>query len=249
MKKLLLIFLLLFTAVSAPLLAEEQDISLTIDLQYVSPDDVMSLLQTLVDESVLLQNNNNELILEGKKNKVNIIREIVRQIDTPPSIFDVEFTVSSHRLNIDKIDNTLATSRHIASRNMTVTERQWIKINTGLSVPVARRVRYADGTERQSFRFVKVKKSYILKMHEFSGWSVIQIGINQRNEDIQQAIADTRLDTTVVGKTGEWIEIAASKPDSSDNKGNYPIYLYLKIKLKKLPKKPDLNKEKPENTP
>ena len=249
MKHFVLTFLLLFCFISPPLQAEEENVSLTMDLQYVSPDDVLSLMETLVDESVLLQNNNNELILEGKKNKVEIIQEIIRQIDSAASVFDVEFTVSSHRLNIDKIENTLAMSKHIASRKMTVTERQWIKINTGLSVPVAKRIRYADGTERQSFRFVKVKKTYILKMHEFSGWSVIQIGVSPRDEDIKQAIADTKLDTTIVGKTGEWIEVAASKSDDRNNKDNYPIYLYLKIKLKKPADKSAATGNKPEVTP
>jgi len=50
-------------------------------------------------------------------------------------------------------------------------------------------------------------------VHEFSGWSVVQVGINVStpSDDIAGAIEHTKLDTTIVGKTNEWLEVASSK--------------------------------------
>ncbi|MDH5602266.1 MAG: hypothetical protein OEY78_13295, partial [Gammaproteobacteria bacterium] len=107
-------------------------------------------------------------------------------------------------------------------------------------IPIAERKRYADGTETQSFRFKKISKNYIFKVHEFSGWSVIQVGLNVSapSDDIAGAIEHTKLDTTIVGKTGEWLEVASSKKISPEkNEKTFSttrtdkklIFLYVKV--------------------
>ncbi len=254
MKKLLTFFLVFLLGATV---AAEEEISTTLELKHVSGKDVVSLLNTLMDDAVSIQPNQNELILDGVKSKVDVISEIIRKIDSPPVKLNIDFIASGRRLQLNTEKNSSThTRRHYKSmQTMSVIERQWVKINTGLSVPLTQRIRNPDGTERQSFHFVRVKKSYLFRVHEFSGWSVVQVGVT-RSKDIQQAIANTALDTTIIGKTGEWLEVPASSSVSkSRHETQYqtrrstaaPIWLYLRVH--KQPAQPPQQQDKTVVTP
>lgn len=224
-----------------PSAAQEKEVT-TIELKYIVAEDVLSVLNSLVDESVSLTHRNNLLIINGSESKTKNILHIISKIDTPPSPLTIEFIASSRKIDFNQSANTYQAGKNTSNtaQSMTITERQWVSLNTGLSIPIAERKRYADGTETQSFRYKKVSKNYIFKVHEFSGWSVVQVGLNvlTPSNDIAGAIEHTKLDTTIVGKTGEWLEVASSKKISSDNNSktystNRPnkklIFLYVKV--------------------
>lgn len=182
-------------------------------------------------------------MINGTAEKTKNILHIISEIDTPATQLTIEFIASNKKVDFKNSSNTYKSSknRNNTSQSMAITERQWVTLNTGLSIPVAERKRYADGTETQSFKYKKISKQYVFKVHEFSGWSVIQVGLNvsSLSDDVAGAIEHTKLDTTIIGKTGEWLEVAASKPVSeTDNSKTYSasssnkkhIHLYVKVK-------------------
>ena len=209
----------------------------TINLQYITGEDVISVLKSLIDKSVLISVKDNVLFINGTPDKTKNILQIIKQVDTPPVALTIEFIASSRKIDF-KTSGTIYQTRNDTTQSMSITERQWVTLNTGLSIPIAERKRYADGTETQSFRYKKITKSYIFKVHEFSGWSIIQVGLNtsSASADIADAIEHTELDTTIVGKTEEWLEVTSSKRSAEDavsvNKNN--IFLYLKVKESKI---------------
>lgn len=221
--------------------ASESQIT-TIKLNHISGDDVLSVLMTLIDKSVRISKENNTLIINGPKEKTENILPIIEKIDTPPEAFTIEFIASNRKVDFNQSRQTYNAGKSLTntSQSISIIERQWVTLNTGLSIPIAERKRLADGTETQSFRYKKINKSYLFKVHEFSGWSVIQLGMNQDHlsDDIAGAIEHTELDTTIIGKTGEWLEVASRKPISNaekdktyttQNKSTKNIYLYVKV--------------------
>ena len=255
LKSLLFMFALVLTApvVHAANLATdlEQEVT-TVELKYITGEDVLSVLSSLIDASISVSHKDNLLIIKGATNKTKNLLHIIKKIDTPPSSLTIEFIASNRKIDFNKSTDTLQAGKNIkqTSQSMTITERQWVSLNTGISIPIAERRRYADGTETQTFRFKKVSKNYIFKVHEFSGWSVFQVGLNVStpSDDIAGAIEHTRLDTTIVGKTGEWLEVASSKKISSDenvktystNKPNKKlIFLYVKVVKPEIPVNPN----------
>lgn len=243
--KLLFVLTLLLphSIVSAenPVATGEQEVT-TVELKHITGKDVLSVLNSLIDESMSVSNKDNLLIIKGSSNKTKSLLHIINKIDTPPSPLTIEFIASNRKVDFNKSSNTLQAGRNVkqTSQSMTITERQWVSLNTGISIPIAERRRYADGTETQSFRYKKVSKNYIFKVHEFSNWSVIQVGLNVStpSNDIAGAIEHTKLDTTIVGKTGEWLEVASSKKINPGNAAksystNRPdkklIFLYVKV--------------------
>lgn len=214
----------------------------TVILKYITGKEVISVLESLVDKSVSISEKNDILIINGTPDKIKNILPIIMEIDTPPTPLTIEFIASNKKIDFKNSSDTLESSknRNVTSQSMSITERQWVTLNTGLSIPIAERKRYADGTETQSFKFKKVSKSYVFKVHEFGGWSVVQVGVNasELSNDVAGAIEHTRLDTTIVGKTGDWLEVASAKkitPDEqstvySTNRPNKKhIYLYVKV--------------------
>lgn len=225
--------------------AEEKNKITTIELHHINGEEVMSVIKSLVSDSVAISVENNALIINGNEEKTKVIREIISQIDTPPTPLTIEFIASNRVIDFKNPANTYESdkNRNKTSQSMSITERQWVTLNTGLSIPIAQRKRLPDGTETQSFHFEKISKSYVFKVHEFSGWSVIQVGVNSSSlsEDVAGAIKHTQLDTTIVGKTGEWLEVASSKKIASDknsetyttNRSNdHYIHLYVKVENK-----------------
>lgn len=246
MIKLTYSFLLLFTvsffynSVNAEEKNTEEKHITTINLKYITGKDIISVLKSLVDESVSISEKNNVLIISGSDKKTKNILPIISKIDTPPAALTIEFIASNRKVNFKTSSNTYQTNKNKTTQSMAIIERQWVTLNTGLSIPIFERKRYADGTEIQSYKYKKISKSYVFKVHEFSGWSVIQVGLNvsSLSNDVAGAIEHTNLDTTIIGKTGEWLEVAASKRISEDksskiystNKPNKnQIYLYVKV--------------------
>jgi hypothetical protein len=240
-------FSLTYAHVNAEDINKQESKLTTINLKYITGEDVLSVLESLIDKSVSISEENDVLLINGTPDKTKNILHIINQIDTPPSPLTIEFIASNRKINFKQTSNTYqsAKNKNNASQSMAITERQWVTLNTGLSIPITERKRYADGTETQSFRYKKISKSYVFKVHEFSGWSVVQVGLNvsELSDDVAGAIAHTKLDTTIVGKTEEWLEVASSKPITEDedsqtystnriNKNH--IYLYVKVKKSKL---------------
>ena len=215
----------------------------TINLKYIAGSDVVSVLNTLIDQSVSISEKDNVLLIKGAPNKTKNILHIISRIDTPAIPLTIEFIASNRKIDFKKSSATYQTNknRNNTSQLMSITERQWVTLNTGLSIPIAERKRYADGTETQSFRYKKISKQYVFKVHEFSGWSVVQVGLNTSSfsDDVAGAIAHTKLSTTIVGKTGEWLEVTSGSPVTKEENGqtystnrshSNNIFLYIKIK-------------------
>ena len=239
MKKVFIVIFLFLSSLNV-IAAGNQDTN--IELKFINADEVVSVIKTLIDESIKLSMQDNHLLINGDPAKVKNIVEIIKQIDQPPASLTIEFVASSHKLDLGKQEKIYraGNTKHNVSQSMSITERQWVRLNTGLSIPISKRSRNPDGTESMSFHYQKVSKSYIFKVHEFSGWSVIQVGMNPSSQDesIAGAIKNTQLDTTIVGKTGEWLEVASSKRNQTDknitqnntqsDNDNY-IHLYVKV--------------------
>lgn len=239
---LYLIFSVIPLSVNAEEIKTVEKEQVTINLKHISADDVVSVLNTLIDKSISISKENNTLLITGSADKTKNILPIIDKIDTPAEAFTIEFIASSRKVDFNKSSNTYESSKNInnTSQSISIIERQWVTLNTGLSIPIAERKKLPDGTETQSFRYKKISKSYLFKVHEFSGWSVIQVGVNDQSlsDDIADAIEHTQLDTTIVGKTGEWLEIASRKPISNNDNANIYttnertsnlIYLYVKV--------------------
>jgi len=250
--KLLLISLTLsFTQVNAVENNINEKKITSVNLKYITGDDVVSVLNSLIDESVSISEENNVLLINGSAEKTKNLLPIIAQIDSLPSSLTIEFIASNRKIDFNPSSNTYQSSKNknLSSQSMSITERQWVTLNTGLSIPVAERKRYADGTETQSFRYKKVSKSYIFKVHEFSGWSVIQMGVD--SSELQGGptgpIEHTQLDTTIIGKTGEWLEVASTNKIFPDTNANVYAterankkYIHLYVKVKKTEPKTDI---------
>ncbi len=224
----LLIFIVFFSYahVNAEEVYDDKGRKLTsITLKFITGGDVISVLKSLIDESVTISEKNNVLQIIGSDKKTKNILHIVKQIDTPTTPLTIEFIASSRKIDFKYSYQT----KNSSSQSMPIFERQWVTLNTGLSIPITQRIRSADGTETQSFKFKKVNKSYVFKIHEFSSWTVIQVGTNKSklNNDISDMIEHTKLDTTIVGKTGEWLEVSSATQNPDDK---HPIYLYVRVK-------------------
>jgi len=227
----------------AQLHAEENDLAdqTTVQLEHISADTVVSVLESLVGDSLSISQKDKTLFISGSKEKAKSILPIIKEIDSPPTPLTIEFIASNRKINFNKTGTNYQSRSH-TSQSMSIIERQWITLNTGLSIPIAQRQRAADGTETQSFRYKKVSKSYVFKVHEFSGWSVIQVGVDASELEGGPVgpIEHTQLNTTIVGKTGEWLEVASTnKVNPNNNSQTYstnrpnPKYIHLYVKVKK----------------
>lgn len=217
-----------FSQVSAEENSTEEAQVISINLKHITGNDIVSVLNSLIDKSVLVHEENNVLHIKGKPSKTKNILQIIKQIDNPSSPLKIEFIASNRKLDFNNQNEAQQSSN--TSQSMLITERQWVTLNAGLSIPITERKRNPDGTETQSYKFKKINKSYVFKVHEFSNWSVIQVGQNNATSDnnVAEEIRNTELDTTIVGKTEEWLEVA-NKNDSINNSVNQ-LYLYVKVK-------------------
>lgn len=224
MNKLLLIILI---SISGFEVYADETQQTTIDLKFVSAEDALSVIKSLIDDSISVSAKKQTLIIGGDAEKSKSMIQIINEIDKAPSPLIIEFIASSRKLNLNSTNTESIGSKNITEQSMLISERQWVTLNTGLSIPVAERIKYADGTERQSFRFKKVSEKYVFKVHEFSGWSIIQVGLDtssrsSKTDDTASDINKTKLYTTIVGKTGDWLRVTSSKKKNA-------IYLYVKV--------------------
>ncbi|MFK5913196.1 MAG: hypothetical protein QM484_02395 [Woeseiaceae bacterium] len=238
MKHLPLLFVLSIFSANA---LSESDPTTKVNLKYISGEEVISILRSLIDQSVSLVEENNVLHINASAEKTKNILPILKEIDTPASALTIEFIASSKQINFKHNANTYESNKNSNTiQSLAITERQWVTLNTGMSIPIAERRRNPDGTESQTFRYKKINKSYVFKVHEFSGWSVIQAGlsISSLSKQVAGAIENTELDTTIIGKTGEWLEVASRKPINQNNSGatyttenrdSSHLYLYVRI--------------------
>ena len=223
--------------------AEESELAeqTTVELKHVAGDSVVSVLKSLVDDSLSISQKDQTLFISGSKEKAKSILPIIQQIDSPPTPLVIEFIASNRKINFNKTGTNYQSRSH-TSQSMSIIERQWVTLNTGLSIPISQRKHAADGTETQSFRYKKVSKSYVFKVHEFSGWSIIQVGVDASELEGGPIgpIEHTQLNTTIVGKTGDWLEVASTNnTNSNSNSKTYstnrpnPKYIHLYVKVKK----------------
>lgn len=226
-----------------PLNAEESELTqqTTVQLKYITGDNIVSVLKSLVGDSLSISQKDKMLFINGSKEKIKSILPIIKKIDSPPASLIIEFIASNRKINFNKTSNNYQSRNH-TSQSMSIIERQWVTLNTGLSIPIAQRTRAADGTETQSFRYKKISKSYVFKVHEFSGWSVIQVGIDVSELEGGPVgpIEHTQLTTTIIGKTGDWLEVASTNNIKLKNNSNVystnrpdPKYIHLYVKVKK----------------
>ena len=205
--------------------AEESELSeqTTVELKHVAGDSVVSVLKSLVDDSLSISHKDKTLFISGSKEKTKSILPIIQQIDSPPAPLVIEFIASNRKINFNKTGANYQSRSH-TSQSMSIIERQWVTLNTGLSIPIAQRKRAADGTETQSFRYKKISKSYVFKVHEFSGWSIIQIGVDASELEGGPTgpIEHTQLNTTIVRKTENCPEVASTNnANSNSSSKNY----------------------------
>lgn len=226
-----IIFILTFIIYSSVTTAEQKTTT-SVTLKYIIGQDVLSVLKSLIDQSISIREENNVLHIYGTPDKTKNILHIINAIDSPPASLTIEFLASSRVISFNKNNSAFNKNRtRNKLQSMSITERQWVTLNTGLSIPISIRRKNPDGTESQFYKYKKISESYLFKVHEFSGWSVIQVGINTQtlNNDIEKAISNTNLDTIIVGKTGEWLEIVSSQNISNNKRKRHAIHLYVKV--------------------
>ena len=241
MIKIFNIFLFVFFISNSQVIAENNDkTSTTINLKHIEGDDVVSVLNTLIDKSISISEKDNILSINGPASNIKNILPIIEQIDTSPSPLTIEFIASNRKIDFEQTSGVYQSNARRSSQSMSITERQWVTLNTGISIPVAERKRYADGTETQSFKYKKISTSYVFKVHEFSGWSVIQVGLDSSELEGGPTgpIEHTELSTTIIGKTGDWLEVTSTNDITSNKNSNIystnkpnsrHIYLYVKV--------------------
>ena len=212
----------------------------TIQLKYINVEEAITVLKPLTDKAISVNIKNNTLIIKGSKNNTKNIIKLINKLDTPSIPLTLEFIASKQKINFKHSRNTYELNRNNSSQSMSIIERQWVTLNTGISIPLRERTRSADGSVTESVRYKKVLKNYLFKVHEFNGQSIIQVGVDSSSlsKNTAGAIEHTKLDTTIIGKTGEWLEVSSSreiKTFSNDNvystnkTNKNHIHLYIKI--------------------
>jgi hypothetical protein len=236
------IILALFLMLNCSPASAQQEQFTTVDLKYINAEEAMAILKPITDKAISISTTKNTLIIKGSSKSTKNIVQLINKIDVPARTLTIEFVSSKRKMDFTQPDNVYESSSEInsTSQSMTIIERQWVTISTGISIPIIERNREANGTETQSIRYKDVTKNYLLKVHEFNGQAFIQVGINSQNlsNNIAGAIEHTKLDTTIMGKTGEWLELSSGKKimknknetvySTNRNNENH-IYLYIKV--------------------
>jgi len=235
--KLIVIFVLLLSGLNA--MAKQEQFT-TVQLKHIDVTEAVSVLKPLTEHTISANTNNNTLIIKGAKKKTKNIVKLIQKLDTPTIPLTLEFISSKRKLNFKESKNIYELNRNNASQSMSIIERQWVTLNTGVSIPVRERTRSADGSVTESVRYKKIGKNYLFKIHEFNGKAIIQVGVDSSSlsNNIAGAIDHIKLDTTIIGKTGEWLEVSSGQQikrypneivysTNKINKNN--IHLYIKI--------------------
>lgn len=231
----LIIFIILF---SATIHAANQSSLFTVTLKYIDGDTAVSVLKSLLSKKTKLSAEKNILIIDGSPAEIKKVTHVLKEIDQLPAPLTLQFIASSRKLNLNSQDKTFTLNqRHNTAQSMSIVERQWVTLNTGISVPIAVRKKYSDGTEAQTFRYKKISKKYVFKVHEFSGWTIVQVGMDSDDLMGPGTIIHSNLETTIVGKTGNWLEVATTTKVNQKNGVTYStasrdkkqIHLYVRV--------------------
>ena len=119
-KSLILVLSLLVThtTVNAADLANNDELEVTtVELKYVTGEDVLSVISSLIDKSVSVTNNKNLLIIKGAENKTKTLLHIIDKIDTPPSNLTIEFIASNRKIDFNSTSN--------CTFSWTIAARRW----------------------------------------------------------------------------------------------------------------------------
>lgn len=149
----------------------------TIQLKYITTEDAISVLRPLTDKKLSADQKNNILIIKESANKSKNIINLLKNIDTPAIPLTLEFIATNEKINFKNTKYTYNLNRaeNSSSQTLAITERQWVNLNTGVSIPIAERTRSSDGSVSETIRYKDVKERYLFKVHEFNGKS-IEIG-------------------------------------------------------------------------
>ena len=214
----------------------------TIKLNFIDAADAIATLKSLTKSPIAISEQNNLLIINAPKNKTLNLIKLIKEIDQPAMPLKLDFIASKRKISFNNPDIIYESSRNInhASQSMMITERQWVSLNTGLSIPITERKKSSDGSESVTTRYKDITQNYVFKVQEVNGQSIIQVGINtsKLSRNKSGAIEHSKLNTTIMGKTGEWLEVASSnklsRPKnvitySTNRSKNTDIHLYIKI--------------------
>lgn len=214
----------------------------TVKLNYIEATEAITTLKSLTKTPVSVSVQNNLLIIKESEKKSKNLLKLIKEIDQPAKPLKLEFIASKRKINFNNSELIYESSRNInrTSQSMMITERQWVSLNTGLSIPIIQRQKSNDGTETVTTEYKKITQNYLFKVHEVNGQSIVQVGVDasRLSRNIAGAIQHTQLDTTIIGKTGEWLEVSTTNnlpgPDnvithSTNRSKNTDIHLYIKI--------------------
>lgn len=234
-----LTYILLVTLLSImPVQAENQQGFYTVELKYIDTESAVSVIRSLLSKETKITAEKNVLIISGNPADIKKVTHVLKEIDQLPTPLTIQFIASSRNLNLNSQDRTYSSNKSQKSaQSMAIIERQWVTLNTGLSIPIATRIKNPDGTESQTFRYKEVNKRYVFKVHEFSGWTIVQVGLDSAELMGPTTIINKNLETTIVGKTGEWLQVAGSTPINKSNEKVYStsprddkvIHLYVRV--------------------
>lgn len=236
MKLIFTLFLLLNTIN----IQAKQEHFTTVKLNHMNAKEAALILKPLTDKAISINTNNNSIIIKGRKSKIKSIIQLIKKIDTPALPLTLEFIVSKQKINFKQSKNTYELNRNSSSQSMSIIARQWVNLNTGISIPITERTYSANGAVSESIRYKKIAKNYLFKVYEFNGQSIIQVVVNSSslNSNTAGAIEQIKINTTIIGKTGEWLEVSSSREIKkfgndhvygTNNSNKKHIHLYIKI--------------------
>lgn len=235
-----LIYTVIFLALANPSYAKEK--FTTVQLNHISAAEAIATLKTLTNKTLAISEQNNLLVIKQSEKQSKNLIDLIKKIDQPAIALKLDFIASKRKINFNNKVITYESDRNInrTSQSMMITERQWVSVNTGISIPIEERQKSSDGTESVTTRYKSINQQYAFKVNEVDGRSIIQVGVNasKLSRSVSGAIENTQINTTVIGNTGEWLEITTSNklPErenvitySSKRTKNTGIHLYIKI--------------------
>jgi len=221
MRTLLLLCLLLC---AAPLFASELR---TWDLQHRSASEMIPMLRPMLEDGGAISGSGYTLIVRSSKENLAQIDTLVRQLDREPRMLLISVVQSNEREQ-EKSGASLSGSsseglrlraygdqrqeQDDGNQQVSVLEGQWAVIRTGQAVPqvvqqthqtptgttVTRSIEYRDVDSGFEVRPTLVGKQVRVEIRPFRA---------NLSSDSSGAIEQRTLNTTVVGKPGEWLEL------------------------------------------
>lgn len=233
--KALLIFIPFFYSVS---LHAEAESTLTIDLKYVTSDEVITVIKQQNQKPVAITGKNSKVFLTGPATHVNQLKQIVDEIDQPPVNLSLSFISTTQALSKNNNHYHIGKNIEKTAQTISVQEGQWANVTTGFSIPVVSRTRNADGSESQSLKYKKILQKYHFRVMEYNGNVSVQVDVNRdKMNSTSGEIKHQAITTRLYGKLSQWIKVSAEEKIAGDNSVSYsthsrtknPVQLYIKI--------------------